>query len=599
MPLPLRKDSEGVASTVATMFTILVILMFIQLTVVAVLPAQEYNAEWATSRAALDSFERLRLGMQLASIPGSQFSVPIALGTPSVSPFGSDKRGSLQFEPQSATSVSLSFTYVPNFYQATVTHVDQDVILAIDSSGSMTWNDPGRLRISSAQEYVRNLVPPDRVASIDFNDVAQFTRLNVGGPAHLLNYPPNGELMYVSAQADLGTIGPPPFRATDWGSAIRIANDEFVAHGDPKHAWNLIVLTDGQNTCCPSGSDGDTLAIAQSFRAKSLGVTIFMIGLGLDLNEPLMKSVAANTGGTYYHAVTANDIRWVYYEISRRYLSAFVCGQTQTQDTSFGALTLTLGATRYPAQTLRMEAGAVNVVQGKSSGLWRGMPLSFRETGDGVALSATFATLTGTAYTATGSGYETIQGRVLGRDLVTTTLQKAALGETSIRITTGRQDFEYWAAQGAAKPAGVTAVSPILNQAASYAQWAQDNWTVRDFTDAKFNADRASGQLSIAVTTIATEIANGDIQRWLGNQTRDNVNVNACRLGQWATWYNGVTFKITSTNAPAWAVWFNETFRKVGAGVITSSLAGVATISIRAIDTLTIDRRLIEISFGT
>jgi hypothetical protein len=599
MPLPLRKDSEGVASTVATMFTILVILMFIQLTVVAVLPAQEYNAEWATSRAALDSFERLRLGMQLASIPGSQFSIPIPLGTPAVSPFGSDKRGSLQFDPQSATSVSVSFTYVPKLYQATVTHIDQDVILAIDSSGSMTWNDPGRLRISSAQEYVRNLVPPDRVASIDFNDVAQFTRQNVGGPAHLLNYPPNSELMYVSPQADLGTIGPPPFAATDWGSAIRIGNDEFVAHGDPKHAWNLIVLTDGQNTCCPNGSDGDALAIAQSLRSKSLGVTIYMIGLGLDLNEPLMKTVAANTGGTYYHAVTANDIRWVYYEISRRYLSAFVCGQKSTQDTSFGGLTLTLGATRYPAQTLRMEAGAVNLVQGKSSGLWRGMPLSYRETGDGVALSATFATLTGTAYTATGSGFETIQGRVLGRDLVTTTLQKAALGDTSIGITSGRQDFEYWAAQGAAKPAGVTAVSPTLNRAASYAQWAQDNWTVRDFVDAKFNADRASGQLSIAVSTIATEIANGDIQKWLGNQTRDSVNLNACRLGQWVNWYNGVTFKITSTNAPAWAVWFNETFRRVGAGVTTSSLAGVATITIRAIDTLTIDRRLIEISFGT
>jgi hypothetical protein len=105
--------------------------------------------------------------------------------------------------------------------------------------------------------------------------------------------------------------------------------------------------------------------------------------------------------------------------------------------------------------------------------------------------------------------------------------------------------------------------------------------------------------LSIAVGTIATEVSNGDIQKWLGNQTRDNVNLNACRLGQWANWYNGVTFKITSANAPAWAVWFNETFRKVGAGVTTSYLSGVATITIRAIDTLTIDRRLIEISFGT
>src|ERR1700704_4074761 len=120
------------------------------------------------------------------------------------------------------------------------------------------------------------------------------------------------------------------------------------------------------------------------------------------------------------------------------------------------------------------------------------MPLSYRQTGDGVALSVTFATLTGAAYTATGSGYETIQGRVIGRDLQVTTLQKAALGDTSIGITSGRQDFEYWAAQGAAKPAGVSAVSPDLNKAASYARWAQDNWTKPqpDFINAKFNADR-------------------------------------------------------------------------------------------------------------
>jgi len=551
MPLPLRKDSEGVASTVATMFTILVILMFIQLTVVAVLPAQEYNAEWATSRAALDSFERLRLGMQLASIPGSQFSIPIPLGTPSVSPFGSDKRGSLQFDPQSATSVSVSFTYVPKLYQATVTHIDQDVILAIDSSGSMTWNDPGRLRISSAQEYVRNLVPPDRVASIDFNDVAQFTRQNVGGPAHLLNYPPNSELMYVSPQADLGTIGPPPFAATDWGSAIRIGNDEFVAHGDPKHAWNLIVLTDGQNTCCPNGSDGDALAIAQSLRSKSLGVTIYMIGLGLDLNEPLMKTVAANTGGTYYHAVTANDIRWVYYEISRRYLSAFVCGVQATQEASFGTLQLHLGAVRYPAQTMLMEAGAINVQQDKSSTLWRGMPLAYRETGDGLALSATLATLVGQSQTATGTGFETVQGRVIGRDLLTQTIQKAPLDQTSTLITTGRQDFEFWATQGAAKPAGVTAVSPYLIKAASYARWAQYNWTIRNFVNAKFNADRSQAQLSIVLGVITNETTNGDIQNWLAFQTKDNVRLNGCRLGQWLNWYSGVTFRVTSPRAAA------------------------------------------------
>src|SRR5467141_4224903 len=500
MTLPLQRDSEGVASTVATMFTLLVILLVLQLTLVAALPSQEYNAEWATSRAAIDSFEKLRLATQLAVIPGSQFSIPIPLGTDATSPFATPRPGSLRFYPCNGTAMTLSFQFVPKLFTAEVTHVDQDVILAIDSSGSMIWNDPSNLRISSAQEYERNLIPPDRVASIDFDDTAFFTRANIGGPAHFLNYPPNGELMYISPQADLTTID--SSGSTNWGAAIKIANDEFVAHGIPAHAWNLIVLTDGQNTCCPNGSDGDAQAISESLRAKALGVTIYMIGLGADLNEPLMKTVAANAGGTYYHAVTANDIRWVYYEISRRYLSAFVCGQKSTQDTSFGGLTLTLAAVRYPSQTLLMEAGAINVQQDKSSTLWRGMPLDYRETGDGLALSATLATFVGQSQTATGTGFETVQGRVIGRDLLTQTIQKAPLGDTSTLITSGRQDFEYWAAQGAAKPAGVTAVSPYLVKAANYAQWAQNNWTARDFVDASFNAIRAQAQLSIVLGVI-------------------------------------------------------------------------------------------------
>ncbi len=598
MPLPLRKDSEGVASTVATMFTLLVVLMFLQLTVVAVLPAQEYGAEWATSRAAIDSFERLRLAEQLAVVPGSQFSIPVPLGTDAVSPFSTARQGNLLFDPANTTSIQISFKYVPKLFQATVTHVDQDVVLAIDSSGSMTWNDPSNLRISSAQEYMRNLIPPDRVASIDFDDNAFFTRANIAGPAHFLNYPPNGELMYISPQADLTTID--SSGSTNWGAAIKIANDEFVAHGIPAHAWNLIVLTDGQNTCCPNGSDGDALAIAQSLRAKALGVTVYMIGLGADLNEPLMKTVAANTGGTYYHAVTANDIRWVYYEISRRYLSAFVCGIQSTQEASFGTLQLHLGATRYPAQTMLMEAGAINVQQDKSSTLWRGMPLDYRETGDGLALSATLATLVGKSQTATGTGFETVQGRVIGRDLLTQTIQKAPLGETSTLITSGRQDFEYWANQGAAKlPNAINAVSPYLVRAANYAQWAQTNWTARDFVDASFNAGKAQAQLSSVLGVIDTETTNGDIQNWLAFQTKDNVRLNGCRLGQWLNWYSGVTFRVTSPRAAAWAVWFNETFRVVGAGVTTGVVGGVAVITIRAVDTLVVDRRYIEITFGS
>src|SRR5947208_10028959 len=156
--------------------------------------------------------------------------------------------------------------------------------------------------------------------------------------------------------------------------------------------------------------------------------------------------------------------------------------------------------------------------------------LSYRQTGDGLGLSATFPTLIGAPQIATGTGFETVEGRVIGRDLLTQSIQKAPLGDTSTDITTGRLDFEYWATQGAAKPAGVTAIRPPLISAANYAQWAQDNWTARDFVDAKFNADRSQAQLSIAITNINAQVAAGNVQNWLAFQTTDNVRLNGCRL---------------------------------------------------------------------
>src|SRR5205807_10217177 len=126
----------------------------------------------------------------------------------------------------------------------------------------------------------------------------------------------------------------------------------------------------------------------------------------------------------------------------------------------------------------------------------------------------------------------TVQGRVIGRDLLTQTIQKAPLDQTSTLITSGRQDFEYWANQGAAKlPNAINAVSPYLIRAANYAQWAQVNWTNRDFVDASFNAGKAQGQLSTVLGVIDTETADGDHQNWLGLPTEGEVRVHGCTPG--------------------------------------------------------------------
>ena len=54
----------------------------------------------------------------------------------------------------------------------TLNWTSQDVVLVIDSSGSMAWNDPLDLRIDAAKNYVDKLKPDDRAAVVDMDDSA-------------------------------------------------------------------------------------------------------------------------------------------------------------------------------------------------------------------------------------------------------------------------------------------------------------------------------------------------------------------------------------------------------------------------------------------
>src|SRR3990172_1169739 len=253
----LRKDQRGVASTVGTMLSLLVVLLFIQLAVLAPIPRQLYEAEWKTSQEALEAYGFLRSTLTGPMPTGGSISVRFPSGTPAVSPLASPSGGRLAFDA-AATGPTMSFKFVPSFLQAEVTKLNQDVILLIDSSGSMgsssctpgssNCNDPWGLRICGAQEYVANLRYPDRVAIIDFDGTARLVRTN----HHLNNAGHDGRPDFADPRTDLGTIAPCNQRYgnsgwTNFGDAIRIANDEFNQYGDLDHVYIMILLTDGQN----------------------------------------------------------------------------------------------------------------------------------------------------------------------------------------------------------------------------------------------------------------------------------------------------------------------------------------------------------------
>ena len=375
------RDSEGVASTIATIFSLLVMLMFLQIAVFAPIAGRQHDAEWETSKEAVAALRQIRSTLSALATDDSTFSVPLRIGTEAVSPFAGASPGTLSFQGDQGTS-TISFRFVPQFHDADVRKVDQDILILMDSSGSMAWNDPQRLRISGAKEYVDRLIYPDRVAVVDFDDDALLTTANVGGSPHHLNTPGHdGIPNYDPVKSDLDTID--SAGGTNFGDAIRIANDELAAYGDRRHAWVEILLTDGEN----NARWMDDLARTESLRAKALGITIFTIGLGSAPNGALLAQIAANTGGTYYPAPDAQSIRWIYLEISRRYQSAFYCGVFAGSEVSMGVLSLDMANGQYPKQSLRLEAGGISVTQPDGALLLEGMPSTYTPTGAGPACS--------------------------------------------------------------------------------------------------------------------------------------------------------------------------------------------------------------------
>lgn len=126
-----------------------------------------------------------------------------------------------------------------------------DVAFTLDSSGSMSWNDPQGLRRSAAKSFVDALAPQDRGAVVDFDHWARLTQ------------PLTSDKDALKAAID---------RIDDWGgtnigAGVSVGLNELARGDEPGRAQIMILLTDGE------GSYSHTL----TDRATAAGVTIYTI----------------------------------------------------------------------------------------------------------------------------------------------------------------------------------------------------------------------------------------------------------------------------------------------------------------------------------
>lgn len=170
-----------------------------------------------------------------------------------------------------------------------------DVVLSIDSSGSMTTSDPGDLRKSAAKEFVTGLdLSMDRVGVVSWNTSA------ISWP--LTNNTKDIESAIDSTGADGNTC-----LDTGLKSAIDLLSE---CSGSKV----IVLLTDGISTdgghYTPPGVPGSPVD-----EARSKGILVFTIGLGPDADARNLTEIAHSTGGEFYSAPDANALAGIYKRI--------------------------------------------------------------------------------------------------------------------------------------------------------------------------------------------------------------------------------------------------------------------------------------------
>ena len=164
-----------------------------------------------------------------------------------------------------------------------------DVALVLDSSGSMSSNDPLGLRRVASKRFIDALIPGDRVAVVDFDSSAR------------LYQPLTTDLDAAKAAVDrIDSSG-----GTNIGAGVSVANNELINNGDPEHAVMIILLTDGEGSYNP--------ALTQ--QAIDNGITIYTIGLGSSVDAGLLTQIATATGGQYFAVASADQLPDVFSRI--------------------------------------------------------------------------------------------------------------------------------------------------------------------------------------------------------------------------------------------------------------------------------------------
>ena len=183
-----------------------------------------------------------------------------------------------------------------------------DLVLAIDSSGSMGWNDPSNLRITAGKTLISGLTNGlDRASVIDFDSsstLLQSLTLDLNAASNSLD--------------QIDSSG-----GTNIGNAISDAINEITSNSS-ENSPLVILLTDG---------DGD-YSNSLTADAKNSGIRIYTVGLGDYVNETLLTNIASGTEGVYYQVSSADQLLALFENLRQETLDTDLDGLSDLAETN-------------------------------------------------------------------------------------------------------------------------------------------------------------------------------------------------------------------------------------------------------------------------
>jgi len=193
-----------------------------------------------------------------------------------------------------------------------------DVVLVLDRSGSM--NDDGAKPpqpITNAKEaakvFIQKTQTVDRVGVVSFATTASLS------PEQTLT---EDHSKVVTAITNIAIGAPDNEQHTNIGDGIKKAFDEIQVNSRERAKKAIILLTDGVasrplNTEDSSANYPEQYALSQAQKVKDEDVSLYIIGLGNDINESFLKNQLATTENHYYKAVNSTQLAGIYSDIAQ------------------------------------------------------------------------------------------------------------------------------------------------------------------------------------------------------------------------------------------------------------------------------------------